>query len=474
MLTAKQPSHYGYKPAHDLPTPPSTSRLSPPLAYQDLHRPRLPSIPRSHSPLDQQMAAPHRGLPLPAAMTLPPQQQQQQHHHHQGNVPPPPPPVPSSIPQVTSHQSHVLSQMPGPPPQWQGAEESMRAWLMAKAEEERRRQEEEKTKQESYRLEQRKLEVEMLKTSLDKGIPPPIVPLVFAGMGGALSEAALDVAKQYLSSQQPGQPQQLMAIHAQRSPEHRRDSQSQGYAPYAPVPSTPGSAAGPQGYITYPGSPTTRGRAHTMSSTGSTGRMAGPTSHLPSINTSTAQGASSHHSHQMGQQQPPPQHQHQQQASSAQQESQASPGIFFHHWQPPTSHAGGPSQTASASAGESPRNKRKATGPPEQAPAPSQQRLKSPSALDSGRSSRNASPERRRGHSRQRSDVSLYRATGGQRRGESTGPARAMSPLAMAPGSAASAAQVPRSIGGHSVSSLLSEEPSRTSPYLPRPPADVR
>ncbi|KAH7366742.1 hypothetical protein B0T11DRAFT_46838 [Plectosphaerella cucumerina] len=469
MLTAKQPSHYGYKPAHDLPTPPSTSRLSPPLAYQDLHRPRLPSLPRSHSPLDQHMAAPHRGLPLPAAMALPPQQQQQQQHHHPGN-PPPPPPVPSSVSQVAPHQSHALGQMPGPPPQWQGAEESMRTWLIAKAEEERRRQEEEKTKQESYRLEQRKLEVEMLKTSLDKGIPPPIVPLVFAGMGGALSEAALDVAKQYLASQQPGQPQQLMAIHAQRSPEHRRDSQSQGYAPYAPVPSTPGSAAGPQGYITYPGSPTTRGRAHTMSSTGSTGRLAGPTSHLPSINTSAAQGGPSHHPHQMAQQQAPPQQQRQSHhASSAQQESQASPGIFFHHWQPPTSHVGGPNQTASAS-GESPRNKRKATGPPEPAPAPTQQRLKSPSALDSGRSSRNASPERRRGHSRQRSDVSSYRASGGRRRGDSIGPARAMSPLA----SSNVSAQVPRSIGGHSVSSLLSEEPSRASPYLPRPPADVR
>lgn len=235
----------------------------------------------------------------------------------------------------------------------------MRSWLQAKAEEERRKQEEERTKQESYRLEQRKLEAEMLRTSLEKGIPPPIVPLVFAGMGGALSDAALEVAKQYLAGQAAGQHPQLMPSHGQRSPEQRRDSQSQGYPQYAPVPSTPGSAAPPQGYITYPGSPTTRGRAHTMSSTGSTGRPMGPSgSHLPSLNTSAPQPGSAPatgHQHQMGQ---VPQQQPQQQPSASQQESQASPGIFFHHWQPPTSHAGGSNPTATPS-GASNKSKRK-------------------------------------------------------------------------------------------------------------------
>lgn len=235
----------------------------------------------------------------------------------------------------------------------------MKSWLHAKAEEERRKQEEERTKQESYRLEQRKLEAEMLKTSLDKGIPPPIVPLVFAGMGGALSDAALEVAKQYLSGQAGGQHPQLMATLGHRSPEHRRDSQSQAYAPYAPVPSTPGSSVAPQGYITYAGSPTTRGRAHTMSSTGSTGRPMGPGSHLASLNTSVPQpGPSSHPSHSMGQ---PPQQQHQQPQpgpAAQQQESQTSPGIFFHHWQPPTSHAGG-SNPAATPSGASNKSKRK-------------------------------------------------------------------------------------------------------------------
>ncbi|KAJ0336167.1 hypothetical protein COL154_012014 [Colletotrichum chrysophilum] len=93
-----------------------------------------------------------------------------------------------------------MGQLPGPPPQWQGAEDSMRSWLAAKTEEERRRQEEEKTRQESLRLEQRRIEADMLRTSLSGGIPPPIVPLVFAGMGGGvLPPAAMEWAQQFLN-----------------------------------------------------------------------------------------------------------------------------------------------------------------------------------------------------------------------------------------------------------------------------------
>src|SRR5690606_37300894 len=89
-------------------------------------------------------------------------------------------------------------------PAWN--DESMRAWLVAKTEEDKRRQEEEKTRQESYRLEQRRMEVEILRTSLQGGIPPPLVPVVFAGMGGgALSPAALDWAQQFMMLQSPQQ-----------------------------------------------------------------------------------------------------------------------------------------------------------------------------------------------------------------------------------------------------------------------------
>ncbi|CAI0655014.1 unnamed protein product [Colletotrichum noveboracense] len=458
MLTVKQPTHYGYKSVHDLPTPPSTSRPSPPLSYQDhpSHK-LLPSIPRSHSPPGQPMSTHHRGLPPPAAMTLPPQPP-----HSTAAPPPPPPPAPQPISQPPSTHSHAMGQLPGPPPQWQGAEDSMRSWLAAKTEEERRRQEEEKTRQESLRLEQRRIEADMLRTSLSGGIPPPIVPLVFAGMGGGvLPPAAMEWAQQFLNPH--GQPQhhQLLPSQGPLSPDHRRDSQSQPYGQYPGVPSTPSSAPGPHGFTAYPGSPGTRGRATTLSSTGSISRPLG-SSNLPSLNTNVPQSGShgsstmqSHQAHSTAQ------------SAAAQQEAQPSPSIYFHHWHPPTSQAGGGSTQPATPSGESPRNKRKATGPQPAAPPPSQQRLRSP-PFHGGSTLGNPPPGRRRGHSRQRSDLSFYRP-GGRGRGESFGTPRGMSPQVVGSGSGpdqgstdstSSQQQQPaRTIGGHSVSSLLSEDP---------------
>ncbi|KAF4777104.1 hypothetical protein HER10_EVM0011541 [Colletotrichum scovillei] len=469
MLTVKQPTHYGYKSVHDLPTPPSISRPSPPLAYQDhpSHK-LLPSIPRSHSPAGQPMSAHHRGLPPPAAMTLPPQPP-----HASSAPPPPPPPAPQSIGQAQSSHGHLMGQLPGPPPQWQGAEDSMRSWLAAKTEEERRRQEEEKTRQETLRLEQRRIEADMLRTSLSGGIPPPIVPLVFAGMGGGVPPAALEWAQQFLAQQ--GQPQhpQLLPSQGPLSPEHRRDSQSQPYGQYAGVPSTPSSAPGPHGFPAYPGSPQ-RGRATTLSSTGSVSRPLG-SSNLPSLNTNVPHsgppGPSALQSHQHAAAQ----------SAQSQQEAQPSPSIYFHHWHPPTSQAGGGSTQPATPSGESPRNKRKATGPQPAPPPPSQhQRLRSP-PFHGGSTLENPPPGRRRGHTRQRSDLSSYRPTG-RGRGESFGTPRGMSPqvasFSTAPeyGSASSVSaqqqqqqQAPRSVGGHSVSSLLSEEPSHAAQYGPTP-----
>ncbi|KAK5160264.1 hypothetical protein LTR16_012354, partial [Cryomyces antarcticus] len=78
-----------------------------------------------------------------------------------------------------------MGPMPAPPSQWQGAEESMRNWLVAKSEEDKRKQEEEKTRQEGLRLEQRKIEQSMLRDSMQGGVPPQLLPIMFAGMGGA-------------------------------------------------------------------------------------------------------------------------------------------------------------------------------------------------------------------------------------------------------------------------------------------------
>lgn len=219
----------------------------------------------------------------------------------------------------------------------------MRAWLFAKAEEEKRRQEEEKTRQESYRLEQRRTEHDILRTSLQNGIPPAMVPVVFAGMGGgALPQAALEWAQHYIysQSQQTQHPPALLPP-GPISPEHqRRDSQPQAYTHYPPsggVPSTPGSAqAPPSGYMSgYPGSPT---RPRGQSVPGPLGgRPHGSVTGLPSLNTNVpgapggGPGTATHPAMAQAQQQ--------------QQDAQPSPSIYFHHWQPPTSQGGGRSST---------------------------------------------------------------------------------------------------------------------------------
>ncbi|KAL8288583.1 hypothetical protein RB597_000618 [Gaeumannomyces tritici] len=517
MLTVKQPVHYGFKSAHDLPTPPSTSRPSPPLIYQDEALKRPHAIPRTTSPSGQPMSGPHRGLPPPAAMTLaqPPLQ------HGAG----PPPPAGSQMGQVSAPPQHSvhqqnssLGQLPAPPQWQQGPDESMRAWLHAKAEEEKRRQEEEKTRQESLRLEQRRTEHEILRTSLQGGIPPPMVPVVFAGMGGnMLPQAALEWAHQFMHSQvqshqqHPHQPQpQLPPASGHVSPEHRRDSQSQAYGAYQPsggVPPTPGSIQGPHGSFGShpPGSPA-RPRGYSVP-----GARAPPPpgpSNLPALNTNVPQGGP-------GGAQPP----HAGAVSAHQQSDQAqsSPSIYFHHWHPPASQAasGGSNQPATPSEkpptiGESPQRKRKATGPvPGPPPPSSQQRLRSPPFVHSSTSAGG----RRRGHMRQRSDLSLYRPSGrgnggpgGRQDPPGGGGYGNMSPsYSSAPSSAREGdmsgessrqqqhhanqpqhAQQqqqhhpppqgpPSRSGPHSVSSLLSEEPSpRTMQYQPSAPEPER
>lgn len=233
----------------------------------------------------------------------------------------------------------------------------MRNWLAAKAEEERRRQEEErrrqeeeKTRQESLRLEQRKIEHEMLRTSLSGGIPPVMVPVVFAGLGGGiLPQQILEWAQHVMAQLQQSQPPQLPPPpplpQSAVSPDHqRRGSQGQGftYPASAGVPSTPGSAHAPPGSFSssYPASPTGRTRGNTLP--GSLGRpQLGPGAGggLPGIQTGAGQAIPPHMVPQLAQGQP--------QHSAA--ESQPSPSIYFHHWQPPVSQGGQAGGTAQAS-----------------------------------------------------------------------------------------------------------------------------
>ncbi|KAI1298629.1 hypothetical protein F5Y03DRAFT_397997 [Xylaria venustula] len=456
-----QPIPYGYRPVHDLPTPP---RSSPPVTILDISHKALQQQQQQQSPPTKPMSGPHRGLPLPAAMTL--------------AQPPPPhgpphPQAPSSVmqtqvPPAPSPHSQSLGSLP-PPPQWQGSEDSMKNWLLAKAEEERRRQEEERTRQESLRLEQRRIEHDILRTSLERGIPPPMIPIVFAGMsGGHLSQVTLEWVQQFLPSAQQPHHAQILPAQGPMSPEHRRDSQQYGYAGSTGVPPTPGSGAGTQaGFVSYqgPGSPA-RARAHTVG-----GRPLGSlgSSALPRLSTGEGVTGPSHAPHTAPQQQQQQQQQQQHQSTAAQQEQQPQ-SLFFHHWQPPTSSAASGQQTASS---DSPK-KRKATGPQHAAPPPSQRRSRSPTFGQQANPSVLSNPPqgRRRGHSRQRSDISVYRSTG-RNRGEPFGPHGGFSPGVGNPvvgttreTTFAEPYQQPRS--SHSVSSMLSDQPA------PRFSSDVR
>ncbi|KAK7513036.1 hypothetical protein IWZ03DRAFT_408459 [Phyllosticta citriasiana] len=274
------------------------------------------------------MSSSHRGLPPPAAMTLPDPSRP---------PPPPPPPMPAS-----------MNQMPAPPSQWQGAEESMRNWLAAKVEEDRRRQEEEKTRQESLRLEQRKIEQSMLRESIQGGVPPHLVPMIFAGIGGAgVASANLEWLQQYVAQLQ-AQQQQAVA-QAQGSPDLRREQRLitpaqpgvYGQAPPAVPgpPALPGQAvagpaqpSGPFSASAYtPGSMSPASRARAIQGY-PTGPKLPPHSQLPRLTTNEMQI------------QPPPAAPVNlstiQQSQQQEPQTSSSPSIYFHHWVPPTTQSG--------------------------------------------------------------------------------------------------------------------------------------
>lgn len=81
-----------------------------------------------------------------------------------------------------------------------GNEHSVQQWLQAKKEEDRRAQEEERTRQETMRLEQRRIEQSMLADSLHAGVPPQMIPLIFAGIGGgANAQSTMEIVRQYIA-----------------------------------------------------------------------------------------------------------------------------------------------------------------------------------------------------------------------------------------------------------------------------------
>ena len=246
--------------------------------------------------------------------------------------------------------------MPEPPRQWQGAEESMRNWLLTKAEEEKRKQEEERTRQESFKLEQRKIEQNMLLESIRNGIPPQLVPIIFAGIGGNnLTNLSIEWLQQYSNSLNTAQQQQLASQGpSSGSPDMRRDrmiGQGQPYGsvsqatPAGSVPagqSVPGQPGSQYGYQSAAMSPITGARQPSGPPT-SAPRPAPLQNVLPRLTTNEMQPIQGPPTGSGGPVQPAP-------IPTAQQEvTSSSPSIYFHHWVPPTSQAasGNPPATPS-------------------------------------------------------------------------------------------------------------------------------
>ncbi|KAI9773535.1 MAG: hypothetical protein M1839_002071 [Geoglossum umbratile] len=336
----------------------------------------------------------------------------------------------------------------------------MRNWLQAKSEDDRRRQEEEKTRQETIRLEVRKMEHNILRDSIAGGVPPYMIPMIFAGIsGGNLANMSIEWAQQYLAQMQQQQQQQIQALtQGHISPEVRREprmigQQAQYGTPPQPVTpqGAPPSASQPQGTTFLPpyrispsGGPAAKQTAgqqqqqqqqqqHQPPPAPSYARPGQPThSALPRLNTDEIhiqpppQQLTSIPLPPSGPVQPmvplqgtgpaPP-------APSTQEQTTSSP-IFFHHWVPPSSQgASGTIQptTPSTKSTDSPfppkrvsqfgdpdytssPKKRKGQGGQATAPSGSQSQYSSPQFPQSVSSTPGT---RRRGHSRNRSDSSV-------------------------------------------------------------------
>jgi hypothetical protein len=404
LLTLSNPvkPDFDYKPhAYSPPFLPSkVARFSPKLDRG------FPPSQANHSSFA--MSTPHRGLPPPSAMTLP------DPGRGQSSMPTP------------------LGALPPAPSQWQGAEDSMKNWLAAKTEEERRKQEEERTRQESLKLEQRKIEQSMLRESIQGGVPPHLVPIIFAGIGGGnLANLSAEWIQQYTATVQAAHQQVQIQAQSQTSPDMRRDSRMIGQPPYVgqssqsvlpptsvlpgqPLPSQPQQAPAPYGGMMSP-----RARASTVIGAPTSAPRPNTQSQLPRLSTNEMQI-----------QHPPSASSGSQQGQSGQQE-QSSPSIYFHHWVPPSSasqeksSSGNPPGTPSGKYKASPTNlprqratshasdlehtsspkKRKAQGPhpPPPPPTSAPQSHTSPS-FSYVSSSATSTP--RRGHARGRSDAS--------------------------------------------------------------------
>ena len=362
LLTLKPPvSNHSFRD-YSPPTPPSTStRFSPVLSSAAANT----SYPTSHLAQESKrsaevpMSTPHRALPPPAGMPLQSSRdgqmresqlrdsklresqmrdQQQSSYSSQSisHV------VESKQQQEQRQQQHSQQQ----PPYQPSSPDEWKPYWLAKAEEQKRLQEEEKTSQERLRLEQRRVESDMLRTSLTGGVPPQLVPMMFASMGGAtLANTSVEWTQQYIAQiQQQQQQLQIQAGTRPPSPSRRDERHSQGYPHQlpAPLPSTPqiltGASTSPNIFVPgYNLSPASRARQ--LPGPSALSRQTGaPLSRLNTnemhIQAPPTAPQPQVHSQLQGQERPlhgP--------APAHNESEEQSPQLYFHHWQPPNSAA---------------------------------------------------------------------------------------------------------------------------------------
>lgn len=395
LLTLKPPPQSGIKGPHDyailrqsIPTP----RSSPPSAPDT----SAAIVASTGSPVDHSMEPSRGSFPPPSTLALPP-------------------------PDVGfSSMNSVNQQLPRPPAQRQSSDDTSPYWH-ARAEEDRRRQEEERTRQESLRLEQRKIEQSMLRDSLQAGVPPHMIPLIFAGISqNGVPQSVLEWTQQHMAQnaaghRAPAAPTPAPSHSAQRRSLHARgESRNVPLGPYAAPPpqqvvpppgillsqplspAGPSSAPQPLGRSPLPNGPVDpRGPTMPRSNSGEHVQQQPP---INLSNVHYAPGSSIPHV--------------QHAAGKADDHHRQSSSLYFHHWIPPNqSHPNTPSgrtrqESPFASQASrrpeyqnSPGRKRKATGPHQPAPFPSRPSETVPTSSQTSRPGSPVDPIRRTEHS---------------------------------------------------------------------------
>lgn len=305
LLSYKPPLHEGISPPNVNGRP----------SWMSTHYTGAPSFATQTKPTSAPPPRPASVLPSQAPSPAPNGQLMDASHRNPSSAPPNLPPSERTAQTVPMSSASSIP----PPAHWQNTDESMRQWLGARTEEDRRKQEEERTRQESLKLDQRKVEQTMLRDSLQAGVPPYMVPFIFASLGGG----NLQWAQQYITHmsqlQSPSQtiPQHQPQPQQPLSREIPTDNRSIPRNPYASQPFATGQK-----------------KQQSPSQTPNVGARSAPLSHI-----TNGEGQIHHNPGNTGTAATAAQTQTQRMASSpkkdAQDQNQQASSIHFYHWVPP-------------------------------------------------------------------------------------------------------------------------------------------